>query len=163
MDLRSSLIVSALVTTAICLSASQANANAAEDVFGVGGRSMAMAGTGTATARDFSATYNNPANLTLCERHQFSVGVDQSFYNIGTDVDVSQLPTVEDPFNPGEMITDPALVPIEPGNRTRLQLGVCIPLPANLAIGVLLGFGIQNTIATNPNTVAKSRSASFSR
>lgn len=155
MDLKRSLIVHALAISTICLSASEVRANASEDVFGVGTRSISLAGAGTATARDFSATYYNPANLALCKRHQLSVGVQQIFNELGTDVDVSQLPTVEDPFNPGQTITDPQLVPIEPENRTRIHLGVCIPLPAKLALGVLLNLGIQDTVGADPNTVAE--------
>lgn len=138
-----------------CLVSNSAYANAAEDVFGIGARSVALGGAGTATAHDFSATYYNPANLPLCKRHQLSVGVHQIFNNLGTDIDVSELPTVEDPFNPGEMVTDPELVPIEPQNQTRLHLGVCIPMPANLALGLILDMGLQNTIAADPNTVAE--------
>lgn len=155
MSLKQTLAASVVAIALSCLLASSAYANATEDVFGIGARSIALGGAGTATARDFSATYYNPANLPLCESHQLSVGVHQIFNNLGTDIDVSELPTVEDPFNPGEMVTDPELVPIEPENQTRLHVGVCIPLPANLALGLLLGLGIQDTIAADPNTVAE--------
>ncbi len=50
----------ALTATVLCLTPSKALGNASDDVFGVGARSMAMAGTGTAAARDYSATYYNP-------------------------------------------------------------------------------------------------------
>jgi len=79
----------------------------------------------------------------------------QVFNDLSTDIDVSELPVIDDPFNPGEMITDPELIPIEPENQTRLHVGVCIPLPANLALGLLLDLGIQDTIAADPNTVAE--------
>jgi hypothetical protein len=45
-----------------------------EDLFGYGAQSSAMAGTGTATSRDFEAAYTNPALLSRIDHAKLTLG-----------------------------------------------------------------------------------------
>lgn len=68
------------------LQTSLAFAGPAEDTFGASSRIKAMGGAGVGLAQDFSATFYNPANLSLCPRSSVSVGYDFAHTNFQSRV-----------------------------------------------------------------------------
>ena len=121
---RASLL--ALALAGLVLNAAPAHANTPQDLFGVGSRMKAMGGAGTAAALDHSATYYNPANLAYCRAN--SAGVEISHIAHDLDVDVSR--------------DDVSAQDID--DRTAVDIGVCLFLPFNLSLGVLLEAGLQH-------------------
>ncbi len=101
-------------------------ANTPQDLFGVSGRLKAMGGAGTAAALDHAATYYNPANLAYCRAN--SAGVEISHVSHGLDVDTSRDDIKADEID----------------DRTAVDIGVCLFLPFNLSLGVLLEAGLQH-------------------
>lgn len=69
-----------LLAGALLLGASPAQASLAE-LFGLGARSSALAGTGAAYSTGYESTYSNPAGL-WAGRRQLSVGVVYGGYNV---------------------------------------------------------------------------------
>ena len=59
----------------LLIAALTANAHASPlDLFGFGGKSPGMVGTGVATANDYDALYLNPAGLALVTRRRLALG-----------------------------------------------------------------------------------------
>lgn len=126
-----------LPTLFLILAPSAALANTTEDLLGLGGRTNAMGGAGTALAMDPSATYFGPANLAFCGRDTASVAFSHTHYGLNVDL------------QPG----DPAAKPTR--DQSRLTFGLCSLLPYGMAIGVLFGMNLQDPmtldIATTSN------------
>lgn len=110
---------------ATLLSPASGRANTPQDLFGVGARNKSMGGAGTAAAQDHTATYYNPANLAYCRAN--AAGVEVSHVSHGLDVDVSRDDMSSEELN----------------DRTAVDIGVCLFLPFNLSLGVLLEAGMQ--------------------
>ncbi len=115
---------------------SLAAANTPEDVQGIGARTNAMGGAGTALATDFGATYYAPANLAYCENSGLSIDVRHTHYELETR-----------DTQPG----DPE--PEELRDQTRLTAGFCNLLPYNFSFGLIFGLGLQNPMTLDQTTL----------
>ena len=127
-----------------------ARANAPEDVQGVGARTNAMGGAGTASAVDFSATYYNPANLSRCENSQLGVDIRHTLYNLEAEDaspalagDPDADPTTDDDYPEPKPLRD----------QTRVTMGFCNHLPFNLSFGMVFGIGLQNPMTLDQSTL----------
>jgi long-chain fatty acid transport protein len=94
-----------------------------EDIFGYGPRSVAMAGTGTASSDDYEAAYTNPALISRLRARTLVIGYQEASFNLsasGTGL-------------PGPVGYDPATgiligvgLPIPFGGRLKDRVGVAI-------------------------------------
>jgi hypothetical protein len=110
-------------------------ADSTQDIFGIGARNKAMAGTGTAHADDYTAAFYNPANMAFCPSTNASIEVGRVTY--GLDVDG------------GEGLEETA--PMR--DRLAFELGACLRLPLDFAFGAILGAGspAQSLRQTSPD------------
>lgn len=116
---------SLVLALALALAPAAAVANGFEDVFLLGHRVKGMGGAGTASARDSSATWYNPAGLAFCPYNELSLGVTRVAY--GLEVEAADGP-------PPEPLDD----------RTVGTLGVCLLLPLDFAFGLVASLGFPN-------------------
>lgn len=102
------------------LTTNPALANSLEDMVGVGGRSKAMGGVGTALSTDLSAVYYNVANLAFGSESTFSLGFSHIDYDFFVD------------GSPGD--------PEQESMRARdnITLGFSLLLPFELSLGVMV-------------------------
>lgn len=82
--LKKHVITWALAFSLVLVGYGKASATVA-DIFGVGGKAVAMGGAFTAVADDFSATWYNPAGLTQASSIQLSAGILFVNYNLKID------------------------------------------------------------------------------
>jgi len=82
--LKKHVITWALAFSLVLVGYGTASATVA-DIFGVGGKAVAMGGAFTAVADDFSATWYNPAGLTQASSIQLSAGILFVNYNLKID------------------------------------------------------------------------------
>ena len=130
------LVVLGCALAATLLAPSSAAANAPEDLQGLGARTNAMGGAGSAAANDFSATYYAPSNLAYCENSHISVALRHTVYGLDQNA--------EDPdATPAKELRD----------QTRVSFGFCNLLPFNLSLGMLFGMGLQDPMTLDQTSV----------
>lgn len=115
--------VRALAACAVLFSGG-VRANPLESLWGVGARAKAMGGTGSVLAQDYSAVYANPAGLSWCGGNRVTLGYHHlaSHLNVHTDQQLKE-------------------EPLQFGRYDRLHVGLCLPLPLRLSLGVLFESG----------------------
>ncbi len=136
----SSLVVSrslALLLLPLLAFASPASANPTQDQLGVGARVKAMGGAGTAIAADHSATYYNPAGLSLCEENQISLEVAHLVYGLDTE-------------SAGDVAA-----PVDPQDRTAVTVGSCHHLPHRLSLGFAFDTGVQRALRLDQSSLSE--------
>jgi long-chain fatty acid transport protein len=93
------------------------------ELFGFGGRSPALGGTGAAIAEDFDCAYANPAGLGDVRRKRFSVGTLVGTFSLtGSDRPVD--------------------------NAYGVELGMALPIPLGGALANRIGLGVAAYIPT---------------
>ena len=108
---------------ALCAGAKNAHSSPL-DLFGFGGRSPGLVGTGVATATDYDAVYLNPAGLADTAGKRFTVGTvagDMALYRNGEETDT-------DPIA-GLVIGGALKMPLRGALRDRVGLGVGFHVP----------------------------------
>ena len=113
----------ALLFAIHAVSPNNAAANTIEDMVGVGGRSKALGGAGTASTTDHGATYYNVANLAFGPESSISLAYGRIDYGLYVHGDSS----------------DPEKEPLRP--RDNITLGISQQLPMNFSMGALLNLG----------------------
>lgn len=120
---------------ALLVGLAPASANPTQDQLGFGARAKAMGGAGTAIANDSSATYYNPAGLSLCEENQITLEVAHLVYGLDTK-------------SPGD-----AAAPVDPHDRTAVSIGSCHHLPHRLSLGFALDTGVQRALRLDQSSL----------
>ncbi len=115
--------------------ASTAGANTTEDLLGLGGRSNAMGGAGTALATDSTAAWYGPANLAFCGGNQAGVHLQHTRYGLDVAGAAGQ-PEAR-----------------ELRDQTRLTIGTCSQLPYALSMGLMFGLNLQNPMTLETGTL----------
>jgi len=115
----------AIILCIALLATSAAHASPYE-VYGVGSRATAMGGAQGAAARDYTAIYYNPANLTLRTKTHFGFA----------------LQVVQPSLHVDSYGVEPEMEPILPGTNVTMNMGLVFPLGGlldyRLAIGLAL-------------------------
>lgn len=134
--MRAQLFVFLVPTLAISV-ASSAHGNPAQDQLGLGSRAKAMGGAATAFAKDGSATYYNPAGLSLCQENQFALEAGHLSYQLDT--------------KGGE-----APEPTQMGDRTSVALSSCHHLPHRVSLGFVFETGLQRALRLDQRSLESS-------
>ena len=102
-------------------------ANSLEEAVGVGARSKAMGGVGTALGTDAAAVYYNIANISFGDENTLTLGYNHLAYGFYLDAVEGDAPELET-MRPRDYIT----------------AGLTLQLPANLSFGLLLNLSPKN-------------------
>lgn len=117
------------------LAACPTRAATPQDILGIGARTRAMGGAGTALATDHGATYYNPANLAFCGNASFGVEISHLVYDLSLDTPEEHPP------------------PARLRDRTEIALGTCNPLPYGLAFGFAFAMGIEAPLSVETTSL----------
>lgn len=113
-----------------------AHANTPEALFGLGARTNALGGAGTALANDFTAVYYNPAGLGYCGRSEVGLDLRHAMHSIRMRTTNPDLPEME---------------PVQ--DSTRATVGACFRMPYRLSLGIIFGTGLQRPASIDQSTV----------
>lgn len=117
------------------MSARPASAGPAENMLGLGARTIALGGAGTALAEDATAIYYNPARLSECENAEVAFGLHHVSYGLK--------------LKDGSA---PEARPEGLKNLNRPFIGACLQLPFDLSFGLLLSLGLKEPFSYDHET-----------
>lgn len=128
------MIVSAVAVVVLVWAPTHAAFANPMDMFGSGSESIAMGGTGTATADSYAAAYYNPAALGLMDRVEFGLGF--SVYRPWLTARFNR-------FDESTQTTSPVSSRRFDQAKFYVEAGVAAPIPLGKDLGRHLFFGLQ--------------------
>ena len=128
--------MAAFLALALLLVPATAAANTTEDLLGLGTRTNAMGGAGTALAKDPTAVYFGPASLAFCGRDITSIDLAHTSYGLSAGLE---------PGDPQEK---------ELRDQSRLTFGLCSLMPYGLAMGILFGMNLQDPMTMDTSSLS---------